>query len=71
MPEPVGAGGPSISFQPVPTKPTTTTTGPTINVNVKTDTTQSPAMVGSTIAKTIGKYTGSGGGIKGIKVVAV
>jgi len=71
MPEPVGGGGPSISFQPVPTTTTTTTTGPTINVNVKTDTTQSPAMVGSTIAKTIGKYTGSGGGIKGIKVVAV
>ena len=71
MPEPFGGGDPSISFQPVPTTTTTTTTGPVINVNVKTDTTQSPAMVGSTIAKTIGKYTGSGGGIKGIKVVAI
>lgn len=70
MPEPVSTGGPSISFQPVPST-TTTPSAPVINVNVKTDSTQSTAMVGASIAKTIGKYTGGGGGIKGIKVVAI
>lgn len=70
MPEPVSTG-PSISFQPVPTTPSTQPSAPVINVNVKTDSTQSTAMVGASIAKTIGKYTGGGGGIKGIKVVAI
>lgn len=70
LPEPIGGGGaPIISTMPVTQRPATS--APTINVNVKTDVTQSPAMVGQTIAKTIGKYTGSGGGIKGIKVVAI
>lgn len=70
LPEPTGGGGaPIIETLPSPTK--TPSPAPVINVNVKTDATQSPAMVGATVAKTISKYTGSGGGIKGIKVVAL
>lgn len=64
-----GGGGAIIETLPI-TKPTTTT-APVINVNVKTDVTQSPAMVGQVIAKTVSKYTAGGGGIKGIKVVAL
>ena len=74
QPEPSG-GGPSIGFMPVPSttpSPTTTiTTQPVVNVNVKTDTTQSNAMVGKVIAKEVERYTSLGGGIKGIKVVAL
>lgn len=64
-----------ITTQPVPTTaptPTPTATGgTTINVNVKTDTTQSTAMVGQEIARTVSKYTGGGGGLRGISVVAI
>lgn len=38
---------------------------PTINLFVKTDTTQSPAQVGKTIATTINKYTKTGGSLAG------
>ena len=38
--------------------------GNVINVNVKTDPTQSPAQVGGQVAKTIQKYFTGGGGIK-------
>lgn len=38
--------------------------GTTINVNVKTDPTQSPAQVGANVAKTVQKYFAGGGGIK-------
>ena len=38
--------------------------GTTINLNVKTDSTQSPSMVGSAISKAINKYTGGGGGVR-------
>lgn len=37
--------------------------GTVININVKTDTTQSAAMVGRTIGKTVSKYTAGGGQI--------
>lgn len=70
LPAPTGGGGaPIIETLPAPSR--TPSPAPVINVNVKTDATQSPAMVGATVAKTISKYTGSGGGIKGIKVVAL
>ncbi len=45
--------------------------GTTINVNVKTDATQSPAMVGAAVSKSINKYTGGGGGLRGVGVIAV
>ena len=62
MPEPVSTA-PVISFQPEPVaKPTQTQ--PVINVNVKTDPTQSPAQVGGQVAKTVQKYFTGGGGIK-------
>jgi TP901 family phage tail tape measure protein len=73
VPAPSAPSGPSIAFQPItppPTKPTVVSQ-PVVNVNVKTDTTQSPAMVGKTIAKEVERYTAGGGGIKGIKVVAL
>jgi hypothetical protein len=66
---------PTISFQPVPTtKPTTTATAApqtVVNVNVKTDATQSPAMVGKAVAQTVNKFTGGGGGLRGVSVVAL
>jgi len=69
-----GPQGEVISFMPVPkTAPTVVTTSPApvVNVNVKTDTTQSPAMVGKVIAKEVERYTSLGGGIRGIKVIAL
>jgi hypothetical protein len=45
--------------------------GNPININVKTDATQSPSMVGSYVAKAVEKYTSLGGSIKGIKVVPI
>lgn len=75
LPEPSGGGAPSISFQPMPTSTPRPTVAPqpapVVNVNVKTDTTQSNAMVGKAIAKEVNKYTGGGGGLRGIKVVAL
>jgi hypothetical protein len=74
MTEPVGTSGPQISFQPMPTTPSNRPSGstsPTININVKTDTTQSNAMVGKAIAKEVNKYTGGGGGLRGVKVIAL
>ena len=76
MPEPVvsGGGAPAISFQPIPTpvanRPATQP-APVVNINVKTDTAQSNAMVGKAIAKEVNKYTGGGGGLRGVKVVAL
>jgi hypothetical protein len=74
-PAPSGGGAPVINFQPMPTstpRPTTAPApAPVINVNVKTDTTQSNAMVGKAVAKEINKYTGGGGGLRGVKVVAL
>jgi hypothetical protein len=74
-PAPTGGGAPVIDFQPMPTstpRPTTAPTpAPVINVNVKTDTTQSNAMVGKAIVKEVNKYTGGGGGLRGVKVVAL
>jgi hypothetical protein len=74
MTEPVGTSGPQISTLPIPTSTPSRTggsTSPTININVKTDTTQSNAMVGKAIAKEVNKYTGGGGGLRGIKVIAI
>ena len=75
LPAPSGGGAPAISFQPMPTStPSRTTTpapAPVINVNVKTDSSQSNAMVGKAVATTINKYTGGGGGLRGVKVVAL
>jgi len=73
QPEPVSTG-PVIDFQPMPTttpKPVVTQPQPVININVKPDATQSPAMVGTTVAKAVEKYTSLGGGLRGIKVVAL
>jgi len=62
---PIGPiAAPVITPMPQPTPVAPRATAPVINVNVKTDTTQSPAMVGSSVAKTISKYTRGGGGIK-------
>lgn len=74
MPEPTGGTGTAISFLPMPTPVTNrpvSQPAPQININVKTDTTQSNAMVGKAIAKEVNKYTGGGGGLRGIKVVAI
>jgi TP901 family phage tail tape measure protein len=72
VPAPFAPSGPSISFQPIsPTPKQTVVTQPVVNVNVKTDTTQSPAMVGKVIAKEVERYTSLGGGLRGIKVIAL
>lgn len=75
LPAPSGGGAPAISFQPMPTSTPTSTAAPApapvINVNVKTDSSQSNAMVGKAVATTINKYTGGGGGLRGVKVVAL
>ena len=42
-----------------------------ININVSVDPTQSPAMVGAAVARSINKYTGGGGGLRGIGVIPV
>ena len=39
-----------------------------INITAKTDTTQSPAMVGKAIAKEVNKYTGGGGTLRTVQV---
>ena len=69
-----GGGTAFIPTTPVPTTTPTKTTAPTIvnnNFNIKTDTTQSTAMVAQVIGKTVSKYTGTGGGLKGIGVIAL
>jgi TP901 family phage tail tape measure protein len=71
VPAPAAPSAPSIAFQPVPSQTAPVVSQPIVNVNVKTDTTQSPAMVGKVIAKEVERYTSLGGGIKGIKVVAL
>lgn len=76
LPEPVvsGGGAPAISFQPIPTPVANRPAAqpaPVVNINVKTDTAQSNAMVGKAIAKEVNKYTGGGGGLRGVKVVAL
>jgi hypothetical protein len=74
VPAPAAPTAPSIAFQPVPsTTPSQPriTTQPVVNINVKTDATQSPSMVGSYVAKAVEKYTSLGGSIKGLKVVPI
>ena len=68
-------GAASIGFMPMPTSsPTSNASAQTIvnnNFNIKTDATQSPAMIGGAVSQVVGKYTASGGSIKGLKVVSV
>jgi TP901 family phage tail tape measure protein len=76
MPAPsVSTPSPAIGFQPIPTvtpRPTVSIAPqPIVNVNVKTDSTQSTAMVGKAVAKAVNKYTGGGGGLRGISVIAL
>jgi hypothetical protein len=59
---------PVITPLPGPTNVRSAATQNVININVKTDATQSDAMVGKAIAKEVNKFTGGGGGIK---VVAI
>jgi len=69
-----GASSPIIDFLPMPSgTPSYTPATTIINqvFNTRTDVTQSPAMVAQVIGKTVSKYTGSGGGLKGIKVIAL
>lgn len=71
LPEPVGATGIIAAFQPMPsTSPTRAPlqTAPIFNINVKTDVTQSNAMVGKSIVKEVNKFTGGGGSIRTIGV---
>jgi hypothetical protein len=56
---------------PTPVANRPSSTAPVININVKTDTSQSNAMVGKAIAKEVNKYTGGGGGLRGVKVIAL
>ena len=65
-----GGGLPIIETLPRPGA-LTAMRGNVINVNVKTDATQSPAMVGAAVSKSINKYTGGGGGLRGVGVIAV
>jgi len=76
---------PSITTMPITPRPVapviTPLPGPTnvrsaaaqnvININVKTDATQSVAMVGKVIAKEVNKFTGGGGGIRVIGISAI
>ena len=57
---------PATAAPTIPTvpKPTQTKPGTTVNVNVKTDATRSPAEYGRHISKVINKYTGGGGGVR-------
>lgn len=69
-----GTGSAIVDYHGMPTVTPTTTTAPTVinnNFNIKTDTTESSAMVAQAVGKTVSKYTGSGGGLKGIKVIAL
>ena len=56
--------GVSTVIQTLPAPSRTAAAQQVINVNVKTDATQSPAMVGAAVSKTINKYTGGGGGLR-------
>lgn len=74
MPEPTGATGIIAAFNPMPSSSPSrpaAAPAPIVNINVKTDTTQSNAMVGKAIAKEVNKFTGGGGGLRGVKVVAI
>jgi hypothetical protein len=55
-------GATAIQTLPAPTR--TAAAQNVINVNVRTDASQSPAMVGAAVSKTINKYTGGGGGVR-------
>jgi TP901 family phage tail tape measure protein len=73
-----GTGSLTINPLPMPTSsPSTIASYPTrplqqnFTFNVKTDATQSPAMVGSTLGAAVGKYTSTGGAIKGLTIVGV
>lgn len=54
-------GGAVIQTLPLPTQKPTVVNN---NINIKTDATQSPAMVGAAVSKAINKYTGGGGGLR-------
>jgi hypothetical protein len=56
--------GGSTVIQTLPSPSRTAGAQQVINVNVKTDATQSPAMVGAAVSKSINKYTATGGGLK-------
>jgi hypothetical protein len=56
--------GGSTPIQTLPSPARTAAAQQVINVNVKTDATQSPAMVGAAVSKSINKYTGGGGGVR-------
>jgi hypothetical protein len=74
QPAPSGSGsGATIGFDPMPTPVANrpASSAPVVNINVKTDTAQSNAMVGKAIAKEVNKYTGGGGGLRGVKVIAL
>ena len=74
LPAPAGGGAPVIAFQPVPTTaPSKPTTTPTVVVNNKivVPNQQSAAMAGKSVAKELNKYTGGGGGLRGVAFVAV
>ena len=69
-----GTGSAIVDYLPMPSGTPSYTPAPTIInqvFNTRTDVTQSPAMVAQVIGKTVSKYTGSGGGLKGIKVIAL
>lgn len=75
-----GGGTGSLTINPLPmpsSSPSTIASYPTrplqqnFTFNVKTDATQSPAMVGSTLGAAVGKYTSTGGSIKGLTIVGV
>ena len=66
-PSVVSAKPETIVFNPIP-QPVSRTpvvqTQPVINVNVKTDSTQSTSMVGKNVASAINKYVRNGGGLQ-------
>ena len=69
-----GAAGEIITTMPMPsTSPSPAVTGGNtyVNVNVKTDPTESGAMQGKALSDVIQRYATRGGAIKGLKVAAV
>jgi hypothetical protein len=58
-----GGGAPIIETLPKPGA-LTAKGGNNFNITIKTDATQSPAMIGGQVSKVINKYTGGGGGVR-------
>jgi hypothetical protein len=78
VPSPTPTPGPQgeiIDFMPVPqTSPApvvSTTPTTVVNVNVKTDPTESADMAGKAVAQVVQRYATRGGAIKSLKVAAV